>query len=148
MLVKNIVPKDDVKQKSISNVTDIIKKIRKERKDVSAENRYEVVNCSRGLKESDNDSESLFDLVDLVKANDKEKDIGYTYDLYTSVKPDFDVSMLDNLVRYKIYIIFLYFHFKYPVFIWIVYILFRKIYHSWYTIIQIYNYQCLTLLEK
>ncbi|CAH2065934.1 unnamed protein product, partial [Iphiclides podalirius] len=103
LLVKSIVPKDDVKQKSISNVADIIKKIRKERKDVSVENRYEVVNCSRGLKENESDNEDLFDLVDLAKANDKEKDVGYIYDLYTPAKPDFDVSMLDNLVSIENY---------------------------------------------
>ncbi|XP_068621453.1 probable RNA polymerase II nuclear localization protein SLC7A6OS [Battus philenor] len=103
LLVKTVVPKDDPKLKSISNVTDIIQKIRKERKDVSTENRYEVVNYSRGLKDNIDNDDDMFNLVDLAKANDKEKDVGYTYDLYTSAKPDFDVSMLDNLVSIENY---------------------------------------------
>ncbi|XP_045534656.1 probable RNA polymerase II nuclear localization protein SLC7A6OS [Papilio machaon] len=103
ILVKDLVPKEDLKQKSISNVTDIIQKMRKERKDVSTENRYEVVNCRRGLKEDTGSTEDLFDLVDLARAGEKEKDTGYIYDLYTSAKPDFDVSMLDNLVSIENY---------------------------------------------
>ncbi|KPJ13228.1 putative RNA polymerase II nuclear localization protein SLC7A6OS [Papilio machaon] len=70
ILVKDLVPKEDLKQKSISNVTDIIQKMRKERKDVSTENRYEVVNCRRGLKEDSGSTEDLFDLVDLARAED------------------------------------------------------------------------------
>ncbi|XP_013147095.1 PREDICTED: probable RNA polymerase II nuclear localization protein SLC7A6OS isoform X2 [Papilio polytes] len=102
IIVKDLVPKEDIKQKPISNVADIIQKIRKERKDVSTENRYEVVNCHRGLKE-DVSGEDLFHLVDLARAGEKEKEVGFTYDLYTSAKPDFDVSMLDNLVSIENY---------------------------------------------
>ncbi|CAG5048323.1 unnamed protein product [Parnassius apollo] len=104
LLVKNVVPKEELKHKSIPNVTDIIQKIRKERKDVSTENRYEVIKCCRGLKEDSSDgNEDIFDLVDLAKSSDKEKDVGYAYDVYTSAKPDFDVSMLDNLVSIENY---------------------------------------------
>lgn len=91
-------PKTEFKLKSSHNVNDIIQKIRKERKEASTENRYEIVNCSRGLKDTEH-NDNVFDLVDLKKAEDEEANVQYAYDLYTSAKQDFDVSMLDNLVR-------------------------------------------------
>lgn len=97
--VKQISRNDERKLKASPNVEDIIDKLRKEHQDVSTRQRYEVVNCSRGLKESnDEDSEDIFNLVDLQKTNEIEKDVQYAYDLYMSVKQDFDVSMLDNLI--------------------------------------------------
>ncbi|CAH2105033.1 unnamed protein product [Euphydryas editha] len=97
--VKNIVP-SNFKLKTSTNVSDIIKKIRKERKDFATESRYEIVNCSRDVKvESDEDN---YDLVDLQKKNDRENE-KYTYDLYTAAKEDFDVSMLDNIVSIENY---------------------------------------------
>ncbi|XP_023941011.1 probable RNA polymerase II nuclear localization protein SLC7A6OS [Bicyclus anynana] len=84
--------------KQVTNVNDIIQKIRKERKQFSTENRYEIVNCSRGLKD-----ESDFDLVDLQKKEDETKDVEYIYDLYTPAKEDFDISMLDHLVSIENY---------------------------------------------
>ncbi|XP_063529972.1 probable RNA polymerase II nuclear localization protein SLC7A6OS [Cydia strobilella] len=96
--VKDIVPKTDVKLKSTHNVSEIIDKLRKERKAVSSENRYEVVNCHRGLKEASDE----FDLVDLERKGQKE-DEQYAYDLYTAAKQDFDISMLDNLVSIEHY---------------------------------------------
>ncbi|OWR52486.1 putative RNA polymerase 2 nuclear localization protein SLC7A6OS [Danaus plexippus plexippus] len=74
-------------------------KIRKERKDVANESRYEIVNCSRGLAQCNSDN---YDLVDLEKKDGKE-DAQYTYDLYTPVKEDFDIAMLDNLVSIEDY---------------------------------------------
>ncbi|XP_047544852.1 probable RNA polymerase II nuclear localization protein SLC7A6OS [Vanessa atalanta] len=97
--VKNIVP-NNITFKTSSNVSDIIKKIRKERKDVAAENRYEVVNCSRGLKDETDDDN--YDLVDLQKKDVQENE-KYMYDLYTPAKEDFDISMLDNLVSIEDY---------------------------------------------
>ncbi|XP_047987593.1 probable RNA polymerase II nuclear localization protein SLC7A6OS [Leguminivora glycinivorella] len=96
--VKDIVPKTDAKLKSTHNVTDIIDKLRKERKVASSGNRYEVVNCHRGLKEASDE----FDLVDLERKDQKE-DEQYAYDLYTAAKQDFDISMLDNLVSIEHY---------------------------------------------
>ncbi|XP_061708192.1 probable RNA polymerase II nuclear localization protein SLC7A6OS [Cydia pomonella] len=96
--VKDIVPKTDVKLKSTHNVSDIIDKLRKERKVVSSENRYEVVNCHRGLKQASD----KFDLVDLAR-KDQNEDEQYAYDLYTAAKQDFDISMLDNLVSIEHY---------------------------------------------
>lgn len=80
---------------------DIIEKLRKERKEQTTVSRYEIINCSRGLDPSD--TEDLIDLVDLQKANDEENNVQYAYDLYVSAKKDFDVSMLDNLVRCGFY---------------------------------------------
>lgn len=91
--VKSIVP-DKIKLKNSTSVNDIIQKIRKERKDFATESRYEIVNCRRGLKDIQDD----FDLVDLQKKDEKENE-KYIYDLYTAAKEDFDISMLDNLVR-------------------------------------------------
>ncbi|XP_052757929.1 probable RNA polymerase II nuclear localization protein SLC7A6OS [Galleria mellonella] len=102
--VKDITPKSDVKLKPTHDVSEIIDKIRKERKDVSSQSRYEVVNCSRGLKENNNvDSDQLYHLVDLEKADTKENDVKYAYDLYIAAKQDFDVSMLDNIVSIEDY---------------------------------------------
>lgn len=97
--VKNVVPKTDFKLKSTNNVNDIIDKMRKERKEASTENRYEIVNCSRGLKDESEKENDAFDLVDLQRKDDEEQNVQYAYDLYTAAKQDFDVSMLDNLVR-------------------------------------------------
>ncbi|KAM3959171.1 female sterile (2) ltoPP43 [Aphomia sociella] len=101
--VKDITPKSDVKLKPTHDVSEIIDKIRKERKNASSQSRYEVVNCSRGLKECDIASNELYHLVDLEKANAKENNIKYAYDLYTAAKQDFDVSMLDNIVSIEDY---------------------------------------------
>ncbi|KAJ0181586.1 hypothetical protein K1T71_002308 [Dendrolimus kikuchii] len=97
--VKDISHKNDNILRRAPNVDDIIKKLRKEHKEASNKQRYEVINCSRGLKETNNeDSEDIFDLVDLQKSDETEKGVQFTYDLYMSIKQDFDVSMLDNLV--------------------------------------------------
>ncbi|KAL0894438.1 hypothetical protein ABMA27_013040 [Loxostege sticticalis] len=102
--VKNVVPKTDFKLKSTNNVNDIIDKMRKERKEASTENRYEIVNCSRGLKdESEKENDDAFDLVDLQRKDDEEQNVQYAYDLYTAAKQDFHVSMLDNLVSIENY---------------------------------------------
>ncbi|XP_049871763.1 probable RNA polymerase II nuclear localization protein SLC7A6OS [Pectinophora gossypiella] len=104
--VKNIAPtKSNANLKPVRNVDDIIQKIRKERKETSTENRYEVVNCSRGLKENnDKDSNDIFDLVDLrQKSEVEEADVQYAYDLYTTAMKDFDISMIDNLVSIENY---------------------------------------------
>ncbi|XP_039764596.1 probable RNA polymerase II nuclear localization protein SLC7A6OS [Pararge aegeria] len=95
--VKIIAP-NNTTLKQVTNVNDIIQKIRKERKQYSTESRYEIVNCSRGLRE-----ETDFDLVDLQKKEDEIKDVEYIYDLYTPAKEDFDISMLDNLVSIENY---------------------------------------------
>ncbi|XP_061377162.1 probable RNA polymerase II nuclear localization protein SLC7A6OS [Danaus plexippus] len=96
--VKNIVPQS-IPLKRSTSVSNIIQKIRKERKDVANESRYEIVNCSRGLAQCNSDN---YDLVDLEKKDGKE-DAQYTYDLYTPVKEDFDIAMLDNLVSIEDY---------------------------------------------
>lgn len=97
--VKNIVP-NNIKLKHSTDVSDIIQNIRKERKNFATENRYEIVNCSRGLK---GDSvQDDFDLVDLQRKDEKPNE-RYIYDLYTSAKEDFDISMLDNLVSIENY---------------------------------------------
>ncbi|XP_022113745.2 probable RNA polymerase II nuclear localization protein SLC7A6OS [Pieris rapae] len=95
--VKDIVPKADFKLKPKTDVDEIIKKIRQERKEASGKNRYEVVNCSRGLEEDS------INLVDLHQPNLLCDTAKYTYDLYTSVKKDFDISMIDNLVSIENY---------------------------------------------
>ncbi|XP_013200481.1 probable RNA polymerase II nuclear localization protein SLC7A6OS [Amyelois transitella] len=97
--VQDIVPKSKTKLKRSHSISDIIEKIRQEKKDSSSQSRYEVVNCNRGLK----DAEKQYDLVDLQKNEDIEGDVQYAYDLYTAAKPDFDVSMLDNLVSIENY---------------------------------------------
>ncbi|KAI8427452.1 hypothetical protein MSG28_001988 [Choristoneura fumiferana] len=89
----------DIKLKSTPNVNDIIDKIRKERKKATVESRYEVVNCHRGLTDTDADQ---FDLVDLAQRDQKDNE-QYAYDLYTAAKQDFDISMLDNLVSIENY---------------------------------------------
>ncbi|XP_045764206.1 probable RNA polymerase II nuclear localization protein SLC7A6OS [Maniola jurtina] len=96
--VKNIAPLANITPKQVTNVNDIIQKMRKQRKEFSTESRYEIVNLSRGLKE-----ESDFDLVDLQKKEDEKTDVEYIYDLYTPAKEDFDISMLDNLVSIENY---------------------------------------------
>ncbi|CAF4897284.1 unnamed protein product [Pieris macdunnoughi] len=96
-VVKDIVPKADFKLKPKTDVDEIIKKIRQERKEASTENRYEVVNCSRELEK---DSINLVDLHQPHLICDNSK---YIYDLYTSVKNEFDISMLDNLVSIENY---------------------------------------------
>ncbi|XP_059061828.1 probable RNA polymerase II nuclear localization protein SLC7A6OS [Achroia grisella] len=102
--VKDITPKSEVKLKPTHDVNEIIDKIRRERKDVSSQSRYEVVNCSRGLRENDNDdSDQLYHLVDLEKADTKENNVKYAYDLYIAAKQDFDVTMLDNIVSIEDY---------------------------------------------
>ncbi|CAG9784671.1 unnamed protein product [Diatraea saccharalis] len=101
--VKKIVPKNEFQLKTTHNVNDIINKIRKERKEAAQENRYEVINCSRGLKDGTDDND-IYDLVDLQRTSDVEKDVKYAYDLYVAAKQqDFDVSMLDNLVSIENY---------------------------------------------
>ncbi|XP_072936470.1 uncharacterized protein fs(2)ltoPP43 [Epargyreus clarus] len=102
--VKTVVPKIGVKLKSATNVNDIIQKIRQEKKESASDNRYEIVHCSRGIKEDSNTEDNdLFDLVDLQLANVWSGDVKYTYDLYTPAKEDFDISMLDNLVSIENY---------------------------------------------
>lgn len=90
-------PKIEIKLKPKTDVNEIIKKIRHERKEISSENRYEVVKCSRGLKED------AINLVDLHQPNLHCDDVKYTYDLYIPLKADFDISMLDNLVRLVVF---------------------------------------------
>ncbi|KAI5633005.1 hypothetical protein NE865_14303 [Phthorimaea operculella] len=104
--VKNIVPKSNTSIKATSNVSKIIQKIRKERKETSTEHRYEVVNCSRGL--NNKGDEDIFDLIDLKQKTEAEAaDVQYAYDLYTSytaaAAKDFDISMIDNLVSIENY---------------------------------------------
>nr|XP_021195125.2 probable RNA polymerase II nuclear localization protein SLC7A6OS [Helicoverpa armigera] len=98
--VKNLLPKIDIKQQTVPNVDSIIDKLRKERKEVATKSRYEIVNCSRGLKDSetDADGEDILNLIDLQKTEDKDDNLMYAYDVYTSVKQEFDISMIDNLV--------------------------------------------------
>ncbi|PZC74379.1 hypothetical protein B5X24_HaOG207900 [Helicoverpa armigera] len=98
--VKNLLPKIDIKQQTVPNVDSIIDKLRKERKEVATKSRYEIVNCSRGLKNSENDAdgEDILNLIDLQKTEDKDDNLMYAYDVYTSVKQEFDISMIDNLV--------------------------------------------------
>ncbi|XP_021195125.3 probable RNA polymerase II nuclear localization protein SLC7A6OS [Helicoverpa armigera] len=98
--VKNLLPKIDIKQQTLPNVDNIIDKLRKERKEVATKSRYEIVNCSRGLKDSetDADGEDILNLIDLQKTEDKDDNLMYAYDVYTSVKQEFDISMIDNLV--------------------------------------------------
>ncbi|CAH0603482.1 unnamed protein product [Chrysodeixis includens] len=93
--VKDILPKTDIKHQRI-NAADIIKKMRKERKDITTENRYRLLNCSRGVKDSNEDS-NVYNLIDFQKTDENEDDVTYAYDLYTSYK-DFDISMVDNIV--------------------------------------------------
>ncbi|KOB73112.1 Uncharacterized protein OBRU01_11266 [Operophtera brumata] len=83
--VKKIVPKLDLKQQSTSKVKDLIQKLRNERKDHSIESRYEVVNCSRGLKDIETEE---FDLVDLERKDDAEGDAQYAYDLIEHYETD------------------------------------------------------------
>ena len=89
-----------MKQQSLPNVDTIIEKLRKERKEVASKSRYEIVNCSRGLKdaENDGDNEDVLNLIDLQKTEDKGGDVQYAYDLYTSLKQEFDINMIDNFV--------------------------------------------------
>ncbi|KAJ8729693.1 hypothetical protein PYW08_001274 [Mythimna loreyi] len=98
--VENLLPKTDLKQQSLPNVDTIIEKLRKERKDVASKSRYEIVNCSRGLKDEENDegNEDVLNLIDLQKTDDKDGSVQYAYDLYTSLKQEFDISMIDNFV--------------------------------------------------
>ncbi|XP_035446630.2 probable RNA polymerase II nuclear localization protein SLC7A6OS [Spodoptera frugiperda] len=98
--VKNLLPKTDIKQQTLPNVDTIIEKLRKERKEVTTKSRYEIVNCSRGLKDEDNDGENtdVLNLIDLQKTDDKDGNVQYAYDLYTSLKQEFDISMIDNFV--------------------------------------------------
>lgn len=96
--IKNVLPKIDIKQQKI-NAAEIIKKMRAERKEVTTENRYKLLNCSRGVKEDSNDDSNVYNFIDLQKTDDKEGDVIYAYDLYTSYKKEFDVSMIDNIVR-------------------------------------------------
>lgn len=98
--VKNLLPNIDIKQQTVPNVDSIIDKLRKERKEVATKSRYEIVNCSRGLKDSetDADGEDILNLIDLQKTEDKDDNLMYAYDVYTSVKQEFDISMIDNLV--------------------------------------------------
>ncbi|XP_011556176.3 probable RNA polymerase II nuclear localization protein SLC7A6OS [Plutella xylostella] len=96
--VKSIYSTSEKKLKTPRNVDDIIQKIRQERKEVSSESRYEVVNCSRGLKEDEADK-GHYDLVDLQpRESTEEEQCQYAYDLYTAAKKDFDISMLEDLV--------------------------------------------------
>lgn len=96
--MKSIYSTSEKKLKTPRNVDDIIQKIRQERKEVSSESRYEVVNCSRGLKEDEADK-GHYDLVDLQpRESTEEEQCQYAYDLYTSAKKDFDISMLEDLV--------------------------------------------------
>ncbi|GBP77506.1 hypothetical protein EVAR_98959_1 [Eumeta japonica] len=76
--------------------------MRKERKEISAENRYEVVNLSRSVNEFKNNTDINYDLVDLQKKN-QEENTQYAYDLYIAAKQDFDVSMLDDIVSIENY---------------------------------------------
>lgn len=48
-----------------------------------------------------NDNYDIVDLQkkDLQKKEEEQENEQYTYDLYTPAKEDFDISMLDNLVR-------------------------------------------------
>lgn len=98
--VKDISQKNDKNLKAVSNVEDIIKRLRKEHQETSNRHRYEVINCSRGLKDTNEKSEDIFDLIDLQKSEELEKDDQYTYDFYIPLKQNFDVSMLDNVVRF------------------------------------------------
>lgn len=95
--VKNVLPKIDIKQQKI-NAAEIIKKMRAERKEVTTENRYKLLNCSRGVKEDSNEDSNVYNFIDLQKTDDKEGDVIYAYDLYTSYKKEFDVTMIDNIV--------------------------------------------------
>ncbi|CAB3231477.1 unnamed protein product [Arctia plantaginis] len=105
--VKELLPKTDIKLQTIPNVDSIIKKIRKERKDVSTESRYEIVNCYRGIKDEDDDeSDDILNLIDLQKTRDKDGDVQYAYDVYTSWKQDFDISMIDNFVGVETDLVF------------------------------------------
>ncbi|XP_026328816.1 probable RNA polymerase II nuclear localization protein SLC7A6OS [Hyposmocoma kahamanoa] len=100
--VKDIVPKYNIK--TTNNANDIIEKMRKERKETSMENRYEFVNCSRGLNSNDESTEDTFNLVDFRQKTVSEEDnVKYAYDLYTAAKQDFDISMIDHLVSIENY---------------------------------------------
>lgn len=80
-------------------IEDIVKKLRNERKEAVAECRYEIVNCSRGLKDQNTDQEDAYDLVDLeTKTLSESQAAQYTYDLYTAARQNFDVFDEDNLV--------------------------------------------------
>ncbi|XP_045458582.1 probable RNA polymerase II nuclear localization protein SLC7A6OS [Melitaea cinxia] len=104
--VKRLAP-NSFKLKTFTNVNDIISKMRKERKDFATESRYKVVNCSRGVKivTEKNDNYDIVDLqmTDLQKKEEEQENEQYIYDLYTSAKEDFDISMLDNLVSIENY---------------------------------------------
>ncbi|KAL4705054.1 hypothetical protein ACJJTC_004553 [Scirpophaga incertulas] len=103
-IVRNVVPKTEIKLSTKHSVNDLIEKIRKEKKKVAQEYRYEVVKCSRGLKDIVESCEEMIDLVDLQRPTDEKSDVQYTYDLYVAAKQeDFDVSMLDNLVSIENY---------------------------------------------
>lgn len=97
--VKELLPKTDIKLQTIPNVDSIIQKIRNERKELATESRYEIVNCFRGIKDEDNEqSDDVLNLIDLQKTKDTDGDVQYAYDVYTSWKQDFDISMIDNFV--------------------------------------------------
>ncbi|XP_045511731.1 probable RNA polymerase II nuclear localization protein SLC7A6OS [Colias croceus] len=96
--LKTIVPKTEIKLKPKTDVDDIIKKIRQERKETASENRYAIVNFNRGVKDEDD-----INLVDLEATGHDGDDVKFTYDLYTAIKEDFDISMLDNLVSIENY---------------------------------------------
>ncbi|XP_038210123.1 probable RNA polymerase II nuclear localization protein SLC7A6OS [Zerene cesonia] len=96
--LKTIVPKTEIKLKPKTDVDDIIKKIRQERKDTATENRYAIVNFNRGVKDDDD-----INLVDLEATGLDGDGAKFTYDLYTAIKEDFDISMLDNLVSIENY---------------------------------------------
>lgn len=98
MVHSKTITHSSIKLKQTSDVNNILSKIRQERKDVSLENRYEITNCSRGLKEVDSESDNIFDLVDLIKKEDNHENAKYIFDIYTSATEDFDVTMLDDLV--------------------------------------------------
>lgn len=95
-----MVPKQNIKSKN-ENVNELISKIRKEQKDRSNEQRYEIVQTRRGLNNFDshkNDDE--YNFVDLEKKEEAINEVSkYAYDLYVAAKQDFDISMLNNLVR-------------------------------------------------
>lgn len=77
--------------------TEILEKVRQKHKSKISENRLEIINCNRGLQADD----SFYDLLDVeskVKTPDSD-DVMYAYDIYLAQTKDFDVSMLDNIVR-------------------------------------------------
>lgn len=105
--VKNLLPKTDIKLQTVPNVENIIEKMRKEQKEVTTKSRYEIVNCCRGLKDMNSEeNDDVLNLIDMVKTNDTNDDMKYAYDLYTSWKQDFDISMIDNLVGIETDLVF------------------------------------------